>query len=274
MDLQKNLAASAAAPADAAPAGTPSRTPSASPSGVPAGSAAAQSAAQSASQSASPGAAPAAGELRASDADRDRVADILREALAEGRLSAEEHSERVEGVLAAKTVGELETYVRDLPAGRRASGPAPAPGRPTDGSIPLAPDEQVVSVLSQASRRGRWRVGHRVHAYAIFGQVELDLSEAIFEYQQVVIKVVSIFGQVDIRVPENVSLRGMGTGVLGQFDVDIQDSEDSQAPVVYVDGWAVLGQVEARPKRGKIVADILDRVSRKVDRSLRKHLDR
>lgn len=266
MDLQKNLAANAAAPADAAPAGTPSRTPSASPSGVPAGSAAVPSAV--------PSAAPAAGELRASDAERDRVADILREALAEGRLSAEEHSERVERVLAAKTVGELETYVRDLPAGRRPSGPGPAPGRPADGSIPLAPDERVVSVLSQASRRGRWRVGHRVHAYAIFGQVELDLSEAIFEYQQVVIKAVSIFGQVDIRVPENVSLRGMGTGVLGQFDVDIQDSEDSRAPVVYVDGWAVLGQVEARPKRGKIVADILGRVSHKVDRSLRKHLDR
>ncbi|MFC9289056.1 DUF1707 domain-containing protein, partial [Streptomyces sp. NPDC057052] len=39
----------------------------------------------------------AASELRASDADRDRIADILREALAEGRLTADEHAERVEG---------------------------------------------------------------------------------------------------------------------------------------------------------------------------------
>jgi len=49
-------------------------------------------------------------------------------------------------------------------------------------------------------------------------------------------------------------------------------------PVVYVDGWAVLGSVDAKPKRGKLVADILDRVQRavdrKVDKSLRKHLDR
>ena len=50
--------------------------------------------------------APAA-ELRASDADRDRIADILRDALAEGRLTADEHAERVEGVLAARTVGEV-----------------------------------------------------------------------------------------------------------------------------------------------------------------------
>ncbi|WP_143650472.1 DUF1707 domain-containing protein, partial [Streptomyces tricolor] len=57
-----------------------------------------------------------AAELRASDADRDRVADILREALAEGRLTADEHAERVDGVLAARTLGELEAFIRDLPA--------------------------------------------------------------------------------------------------------------------------------------------------------------
>lgn len=76
-------------------------------------------------------------DIRASDADRDRVADILRDALAEGRLTTEEHSERLDGVYAAKTVGELEPYVRDLPAGRAASAPAPSPGR-TNG-CPTAP---------------------------------------------------------------------------------------------------------------------------------------
>jgi hypothetical protein len=127
-------------------------------------------------------------------------------------------------------------------------------------------------VFSAATRRGRWRAGRRLHAYSVFGSVEIDLSEAIFEYQQVVIKAVSVFGDVQIRVPENVSLRGTGGGVLGNFEVDTLDSADPDAPVVYVDGWAVLGNVEARAKRGKLVADILDRVQRKVDKGLRKHL--
>ena len=140
---------------------------------------------------------PAGSELRASDAERDRIADILHDALA---------------------------------------------------------------------------VGRRIHAYAIFGSVEIDLSEALFDHQQVVVKSFAIFGSVDIRVPENVSLRGTGGGVLGSFEVATLDSGEPQAPIVYVDGWAVLGSVEARPKRGKVVADILDRVHRKVDRSLRKHL--
>lgn len=216
-------------------------------------------------------------ELRASDADRDRIADILRDALAEGRLTPEEHSERVEGVLATKTVGELDQFVRDLPAahGPRAT-PAYtiAPNRPTAGAIPLEPDDNVVAVFSAAVRKGRWRAGRRIHAYAVFGSVEIDLSEAIFEYPQVVIRAISVFGSVDIRVPENVSLRGSGAGVLGSFEVRTLDSGDPGAPVVYVDGLAVLGSVDAKPKRGKLIADILDRVTGRLDKSLRKHLDR
>ncbi|OIJ85449.1 DUF1707 SHOCT-like domain-containing protein [Streptomyces colonosanans] len=216
-------------------------------------------------------------ELRCSDADRDRIADILREALAEGRLTAEEHAERVDGVLSAKTVGELERFVRDLPAAhsrRTPSAPVPAAGRPTPGAIPADPEERVVAVFSSAVRRGRWRPGRHMHAYAVFGTVEIDLSEAIFEHQQVLIKAISVFGNVEIRVPENISLRGTGGGVLGNFEVSPLDSGEPNAPVVYVDGLAVLGNVEAKPKRGKLVADILDRVSSKVDRALRKHLDR
>ncbi|MDQ0751039.1 hypothetical protein QF034_005270 [Streptomyces africanus] len=220
--------------------------------------------------------APAVSELRASDAERDRIADILRDALAEGRLTADEHAERIEGVLRAKTVGELDVFIRDLPAAHRQGpgpSPAPAPYRPTAGAFPIDPDDNVVAIFSSAVRKGRWRTGRRIHAYAIFGSVEIDLSEALFDHQQVMIKAFSVFGSVEIRVPENVSLRGMGGGVLGSFEVDTLDSGDPEAPVLYVDGWAVLGSVEARPRRGKVVADILDRVQRKVDKSLRKHLN-
>ena len=211
---------------------------------------------------------PGPAGLRASDADRDRTADILRDALAEGRLTAEEHGERIDGVYRAKTMGELEPLVRDLPAASGAThataAPRPAPSRPSDGVVPPVADENLVAVFSSSVRKGRWRVGRRTHAYAIFGNVEIDLSEAIFEQQQVVIKAISVFGNVEIRVPENVSLRGSGTGVLGNFEVDMLDSAERDAPVVFVDGFAVLGNIEAKPKRGKLVRD--------QHKQLRKHL--
>jgi DUF1707 SHOCT-like domain len=53
--------------------------------------------------------------LRASDADRERIAERLRHATAEGRLLAEELEERLERTFAARTYGELDAVVSDLP---------------------------------------------------------------------------------------------------------------------------------------------------------------
>ncbi|MFF7336249.1 DUF1707 domain-containing protein [Streptomyces sp. NPDC008163] len=201
--------------------------------------------------------------IRASDADRDRIADILREALAEGRLTADEHAERVDSVYRAKTVGELEPLVRDLPT----PGGAPrAAGTPyAYGPEPAAgPADNLVAIFSSSTRRGRWRVGPRTNAFSLFGSVEIDLTEALFGQRLTVINATSVFGSVEIRVPENISLRGSGTGIFGSFEVRTLESADPEAPVVVVNGYSVFGSVEAKPKRGKFIADLQDR--------LRKHL--
>jgi len=53
--------------------------------------------------------------LRASDADREQAADRLRKATAEGRLQAEELEDRLGVVFSARTYGELDAQVADLP---------------------------------------------------------------------------------------------------------------------------------------------------------------
>jgi hypothetical protein len=68
--------------------------------------------------------------LRASDADRDRAASVLNAALAEGRLTAEEHSERLDSIYAAKTQAELVPLLEDLPAASGATSPVPVAGAP------------------------------------------------------------------------------------------------------------------------------------------------
>jgi Domain of unknown function (DUF1707) len=54
--------------------------------------------------------------LRASDADRERTAELLREHHAVGRLTAEEFNDRLERAFAARTLGDLEELLADLPA--------------------------------------------------------------------------------------------------------------------------------------------------------------
>ncbi|MFI5757309.1 DUF1707 domain-containing protein [Streptomyces sp. NPDC051569] len=199
--------------------------------------------------------------IRASDADRDRIADILREALAEGRLDAEEHSERIDSVYRAKTVGELEPLVRDLPAvgseGQPAAAASTAYGYGPEDST--SPAESLVAIFSSSTRKGRWRIGRRTHAFSLFGNIEIDLTEALFGQRTSVINATAIFGNVEVRVPENITLRGSGTGIFGNFEVVTLEGADPQAPVVAVNGYSVFGNVEAKPKRGKRIADLQDR---------------
>jgi hypothetical protein len=54
--------------------------------------------------------------LRASDADRDAVAERLRQAAVEGRLDPDELEQRLHSALRAKTYGDLDRLLRDLPA--------------------------------------------------------------------------------------------------------------------------------------------------------------
>ena len=68
--------------------------------------------------------------LRASDSDRERVAEHLRQATAEGRLRAEELDERLGALFASRTYGELDRLVADLPE------PAP-PRSPEPHAVPV-----------------------------------------------------------------------------------------------------------------------------------------
>ena len=192
-------------------------------------------------------------DLRASDADRERVAELLRDAYAEGRLDAEEHAERIGAAYGAKTLGELAPLTRDLPAHRSVSFEKPPLDAPRPAPLPPARQEAptMLAVFGGASRKGRWRVGSRLRAIAVFGGVEIDLTDAVFESPEVVIEVTAIFGGVDIKVPENVSLHGGGVGIFGGFDVREQTAADPYAPLVRVRGAAVFGGCEARPRKGK-----------------------
>ncbi|HYK27240.1 MAG TPA: DUF1707 domain-containing protein [Streptosporangiaceae bacterium] len=115
----------------------------------------------------SPGAQP---DLRASDQDRDRVVEILREAAAEGRLTTTELGERVEAALAARIGSDLAMLVADLPAASGNSGQTTSPAK------------DVVRIDyggARTTRSGRWAVPARMEIRAAGGTVKLDLTNAV-----------------------------------------------------------------------------------------------
>ena len=102
--------------------------------------------------------------LRASDADREHIAERLRHATAEGRLLAEELEHRLGTVFSARTYGELDAVVADLPAApvarqqRRGLHPWVLPAIGLAIAIPLALAIVVTVLLLIAGVVATWMV--------------------------------------------------------------------------------------------------------------------
>lgn len=189
--------------------------------------------------------------LRASDADRERIAQILHSAMGEGRLELRELEERLETLYAAKTIGELAPLTADLPV-PSPNSPAQAAQRAVSNRIGGTPTSTTsIAILSGADRRGPWVVPHRYTAVAIMGGVDLDLTEARFVERETVINVLAIMGGVDIIVPEDVNVRVDGVGILGAFDNRAASLAPEGSPLVRITGIALMGGVDVKPPKRK-----------------------
>jgi hypothetical protein len=195
-----------------------------------------------------PPAVPDRGNLRASDADRERVANVLREAAGDGRLTMEELDERLDAVYAAKTYAELEPITRDLPATGTAHAPVPAQSSAVQdsriGGVPTS--EGAFAILGGFSRKGDWVVPKDFTAFAFMAGGEIDFREARFAEPVVTIHVIAIMGGIEITVPEDVTVRVTGIGIMGGFDHGASGTGAPGGPTIVINGLALMGGVEVR----------------------------
>lgn len=209
-------------------------------------------------------------ELRCSDVDRERVAEALRQAAGEGRLTLTELEERLEATFDARTYGDLQPITRDLP-----QGPYPMPGgtrspqwRQRDQASrvsqvqPVADDrpqpsqpverEQINAILTDEKRRGRWEVPQRIDVMPLLGGVELDFTEAIVRSPEIEIRVGAVLGSVTVIVPEGIEVRmDSVTNILGERKMKLGDGATPGGPVCRISGFIVLGEVTVvrQPKK-------------------------
>jgi hypothetical protein len=194
---------------------------------------------------------------RVSDLEREEVADVLRDAAGEGRLSYTELEERLETLYASKTYGDLVELTADLPNGPRAPQPQDAPVHPPAGAGPLVQAGPVINVfLSDQKRLGNWLVPQRQEVHAVLGDVTLDYTEAQIPYDDVEIDVKSILADVKIRVPQNAIVLLDSNPVLGSIseqEAGLKAVPDPNSPAAppkrfHIRGTAILGEIKI--KRG------------------------
>jgi Domain of unknown function (DUF1707) len=187
--------------------------------------------------------------VRVSDADRFRVAEVLREAAGEGRLDLDELDQRLEAAYAAKTYADLVPLTADLPVTGAAQVPTPRPAYPP-ASAPTY--DRTTAVMSGSERVGPWVVGAEHTALAVMGGVTLDLREARLTAAETVITANAFWGGIEVIVGPGVHLVVEGSGFMGGFDhardkVPADLRPDS--PVVRVRGLAVMGGVTVQRRR-------------------------
>jgi hypothetical protein len=159
---------------------------------------------------------PGPQDLRASDEDRERVVTMLSEAAADGRLTLGEHAERTERAYTARTLGELAVLTTDLAA------PSAQPFR-LDGR------RLVAGVFSREHRDGRWVVPDRFAVSAIFGEVVLDLRDALLQSQRVQLFATVIGGTLRLIVPEGLEVEVTSAAPFGRRDASSGSGPGSRA---------------------------------------------
>jgi Domain of unknown function (DUF1707)/Cell wall-active antibiotics response 4TMS YvqF len=185
-------------------------------------------------------------QMRISDADRQRVADVLRDAAGEGRIDLDELEERLELTWQAKTYGELVPITLDLQAPGPAVPPAGPPVRRTPSSVPAVGHNSSVAIMSECKRQGVWSVPEHHSAFAMMGGVVIDLREAQLSAHETLLNASAIMGEVKVIVPADMHVVMDGTPIMGEFG-QAKDKVPAEvgpgSPVVRIRGMALMGSV-------------------------------
>ena len=178
-------------------------------------------------------------DLRASDADRDRVLALLAEAVSDGRLTPDEHAERVQRACTARTLGELADLTTDLVVA------SAQPVRLDGGRV-------ISGIFGPAKRDGRWVVPETLTVTAMFGEVEVDFTQAILQARRVQLYATVVGGRLRLVVPDGVSVMVTGHLVLGRRRGGTPLPASSDTPLIEVKGLVLGGEVIVRtPPRSR-----------------------
>ncbi|KOS55155.1 DUF1707 SHOCT-like domain-containing protein [Rhodococcus rhodochrous] len=209
-------------------------------------------------------------DLRVSDAEREHVGTLLQRAVGQGMLSLGEFTERMDTALAAKTRGELNAVLIDLPGMQvrpeylphpTQPGPVPAPPMPAPAYPAPSPHMQVPTIrgrMSNLSRKGRWEVPPVLRLDTVLSSVTLDFTEAVMRTQVVRIQVDDYLSSITLVVPAEATadINGLDT-VAASAESKVRNGPPFGPLHLIVDGTVRLGSVNVKHPLGTTLRKLL-----------------
>src|SRR3954466_3447716 len=172
-------------------------------------------------------------DVRASDAERDATVARLRTAAAEGRLTLEELTDRIEAAAGAIMRSELMRLTADLPP---------------VGTIEHAEQQANVRALGDIKRSGAWPVPAENHFRTWFGHIKLDLRQAQITAAETHIHARALFGNILVVVPQGVAVEVQASTRLGRTNLQASSGIPG-APRIVLTGGTFSGNINVRHPR-------------------------
>jgi hypothetical protein len=180
-------------------------------------------------------------DLRVSDAEREHVVLVLQKAIGRGLLDLDEFTSRTDMALAARTRGELNGVLVDLPGITHTdSGPA------RSGPVEFR------NTMSSTKRDGKWVVPSSMRVYNRLGSTELDFTEAVITHADVLVEIDLAGGSVEMLLPDGASVDADDVRVTAG-SVTNKTSSGSGRPRFHITGTVTAGSLTLRkPKYVRI----------------------
>jgi DUF1707 SHOCT-like domain len=187
-------------------------------------------------------------DLRASDADRDRVIDVLRAATEDGRLTADEFNERMEAALSSRTFRELAPLTADLATSQASQASQATPASRAPESAQAEDVMRIDQRGGSVQRTGRWMVPRLLELHPSWCDVNLNFTDAVIVHDTL---------RVDMKMRGGSLILVTGPGVVVDADylttrytdISIHPPVEPNTPVrlrIHLVGRMRYGYIEAR----------------------------
>ena len=186
--------------------------------------------------------APATDPTLASDAEREASVARLGDACGEGRLTLEEFSDRIGLAYAARTRGELEQLVRDLP---QSTGSTPAAPNYRPARAP-GHTQWHISPIGGFRRTGPWRMDEQIVSISLVGGMRLDLREAEFAAPEITLTKISLVGGTRLAIPPGVRVEVTSFSLIGGRRLDVDERLPPNAPTLRLRAFSLVGGVRVQ----------------------------
>ncbi|MGH3437703.1 MAG: DUF1707 SHOCT-like domain-containing protein [Sciscionella sp.] len=180
-------------------------------------------------------------DLRVSDAEREHVVAVLQRAIGRGMLDLDEFTQRTDTALAARTRGELNAVLVDLPGLTHDTVPS---------GVASTPPAELTAGVSTIVRNGHWTVPRQLTVRNNMGGVRLDFSRARFESEQVLLELDVGMGSVRLTLPREATVNTEGlTLSMGHLRGHASSAEEPGSRHFVITGSVRMGSVHIRRRR-------------------------